>query len=391
MKNSIKKIFVTFITVLFILCLFACNKKSKTTIASKEEWDALFNREKFEHVECRKTQGALGVNENSLMNYLRDGNISVVTYIYPGGQFKHYNIKDEASNSLIAYYEIGKDIYEKSVIQYEENENVDDYFYESFAVVSGGLDYEDYYDVAEYDEMKECYCFEYDDYGDSITVDLYINDGKIVKKILYYSIDDESNADITVYKYDTDFSIELPEYRTTVSSKSEWERLFDVSKYFNSSFYIENNDKYCCYYLTDNIISSVSVRSDGSYTSEYIEKQCGSDNFIYKIQNDEGEYIEEPFNNKKYPDVITFDDLRLYLISLGITNEYIDCYDELEIGEDYYYLTKEVPGGIENVQFYISNDCLYKIIKNVDYDNGDSDYLTYYFSDIGMTEVDEVE
>lgn len=394
MRVVCKKIIIIVICFLEIFCLFSCGKKNRTTIKSKEEWDALFDHELFEHVDCRKIQGALGINENSLMNYLRNGDFSQVTYAYPGGQFKHYYIKDVESNSLIAYYEIGKDIYEKSIIEYDENENVDDYFYDMFVIVSGELDYKDYYDVAEYDEMKECYRFEVIEEDETILVELYIIDRKIVKKILYYSIDDEDNADITIYDYDSEFQIELPKYKTTVSSNDEWNDLFDLSKYMNSSIYIEQNDQYLCHYLTDNVISTIKIDEEGIITCEYITNSGDFSNIQYKKQIDSGEYIEEPFNYSHYPGVTNFDELKKYFVSNGLTGEYesfIDKYEELETGEDCYYYIQEVLGATLKHEFYLSNGYLYKIIKNVDYDDGSSDYSTFSFSDIGMTTIDEVE
>lgn len=394
MSKINKKIFLVLICFLVLLCLFSCDKKSKTRINSKEEWDALFSRELLEHVECRKTQGALGVNENSLMNYFRDDNISVVTYIYPGGQYKHYYIKDKNTNTITAYYEIGKDIYEKSINEYDESENVDDYLYDMFVIVSGDLDFKDYYDVAEYDEMKECYRFEIEDIDGNILVELYINDGRIVKKILYYSVDDADNADITIYKYDTDFNIELPKNKTTVSSNNEWNELFDLSKYTNSSIYIEQDDNYYCYYLFDDVISSIKLNNDGSIICEYFTSKSDSNDLLYKKQIDDGNYVEEPFDYNNYPGVTNFDELRNYLISKGLTGEYgsfIDKYDELIKGEDCYYLQEEVLGATLKYEFYISNGYLYKIIKNLDFNDGTSDIRIFSITDIGMTEVDEIE
>lgn len=376
-----KKLLNILISLSILLSLCSCKTSPKTTVDSKEEWDALFDPDKYLNVELVETAGIPEVEDYTVLEMYRDNNILKVDYRYEKEQASYYYIKSEDSLTLKTYMTSGSNTYIKTVNTFNSKEELDEYFNEVLSVIGLVGDYKDFYEKAQYDNKKDCYYFTYGLYNDDedAKAELYIKDGVIYKKVFYYeNYLGEQQADVNTYINVGEVKILEPVSKETVDNEEQWRDLFNIDKYKNCSAYISDNDGTYLNQISENIIRKEYYDSDFNLISQKYYLKT-NENDYEAVSSLEGEdYVSE---NIYYPydNLTCFED---HFINDTFNESFADYYNDLVIVDDHY----ELSIGDRLIKIFISNNYIIEIdvIEN-------DEVKTIALSDFGITVVDVVE
>ena len=103
-----RKILSLLLTVLTIFLLASCGEK-KTTIDSKEEWEALFNIENYSKIKVEEHN--TGNDEDYGLTIMRDNNIITMKVKYDGETEQSYFELDEENSAINCYSTVASDVY----------------------------------------------------------------------------------------------------------------------------------------------------------------------------------------------------------------------------------------------------------------------------------------
>lgn len=376
-----KKILGILLSIFILITLASCKSSPKTTVDSKEEWDALFDPNNYMNIELLETTGIPEVEDYTVLETYRDNNIVQIEYRYEKDQATYYYIKMDDSLTIKTYITSGSGTYLKIVDTFDTKEELDEYYNDVVSTLGIVGDYREFYDVAQYDKQKECYYFDsglyHDD--DNAKTELYIKDGLVYKKVVYYlDYYGTERADVSTYINAGEIKLYEPVNKETVDSEEEWRDLFNRDKYKNCSVYANVNDESYFNQISENIIRKDYYDAEYNLVSESYHLRT-NDNDYEAVSFLEGEEYVSKNMYYPYDNLTCFED---HYVNDTYIESYADYYDDLVIVDDHY----ELSIGNKLIKIYISNN----YIIEIDVIEGDDTKLIS-LSDFGITVVDVVE
>lgn len=385
-----KKLFSLILTILVIFSLFGCEKKIKTTVHSKEEWDELYSDEKYNNVEMTEIIGIPGKNEYYIFDVKRDNNKVYAEYRYEKEITDYYYFKNEEDLSLTTYTEIGSNAFDVYVSNYNSKEELD-IAYEELLVYLGLVpDYKEFYEKAEYLKDKGCYRFRYGHYNevDDADIELYLQDDYIIKKVFFYELGGKQRADINTYSNFGEVVVNEPENVVTVNNEDEWKALFSQEKYKNCSLSIVTDEEYTVKQISENIIHSETRDQDYVTLDEkyYIRQTENKGETVATIKDGTVSQVDLFYPTEE--SLTCFEDHFLYEV---FDRDYSNYFNDIKFVDNHYELQLNENGLSYTFKFYISNSYLYRIEEEIVYKDGNIKNKTISIADFGITTVDVIK
>lgn len=362
MKKLIKAILVIFLVMQISGCA-----QSKTTVDTQDEWNELFDLNRFTNVKIKQTgdyKDLASEEETSENDYSDEVTAyscdNVLQIVFDDSSI--YYEKDFENSKIKYYSQIGKDMFtmDEEILSSEEIETEFNGVLASYML--GNYDFTTYYNEATYDENKKCYSFEYNDTENDFTfeTEVYPKDSYLAKLVVYFVEEGYSYTLTTEFENYGKVSIKLPTVNNTISNDEEWDNLFDVNKYKNCIVFKDKATYAEQIELEEDLIHYMKYDYEtDAYSEYYFEKT--DDPYLQNVTevNEDGTLKQYQGNYGNFEGVQTFDDY--YLVNT-FEKDFKGYFRRTTWVDDHYEFKINNGNTTKNVSIYVSDGYLVTIM-----------------------------